>query len=382
VADGAGAGLRGISKESLVTGPNPHAGGNQVPVNGTADLSEAVEAEYEAIRAHLAKSETPNVLIIIAILLMVLSGVNFAIHPDSHHEFHVMDVAVGLILLIVGLLLRARTVRPSGARWAFVSCMVLMVLSLSLQVGIDPATSPGYVIVAICLVGPLALSWEPFTAGVVAMTICLSVVTTPPVSGAVSDWAFLALTAALASALLMMVRLRSLRAQAVAVVQANEMATTDPLTGVLNRRGLENVLPTFAASAKRLLLTISVYFIDVDGLKAANDAHGHAFGDEILQGVATAIRSTVRAGDLVARWGGDEFVVVGIGTESDNSEFAARLGRSIRWGGLDLSRWCGTVSVGRASGLLDAGTVEEFVTRADADMYGRRSQRRGTQTSN
>jgi diguanylate cyclase (GGDEF)-like protein len=365
-----------------VTGPNPHAGGNQAPVNATAELSGAVEAEYEAIRAHLAKSETPNVLIVIAILVMLLSGIDFAMHPDSHHEFHVMDVAVGLILLIVGLLLRARTVRPSAARWSFVSCMVLLVISLSVQVQIEPATSPGYVIIAICLVGPLALSWGPFTAGAVTMGMALSVVTLTPANGAVSDWPFLTLTAALASALLLLVRLRSLRAQAVAVVQANEMATTDPLTGVLNRRGLENVLPTFAASAKRLLLTISVYFIDVDGLKAANDAHGHAFGDEILQGVATAIRSTVRAGDLVARWGGDEFVVVGIGTEADNSEFAARLGRSIRWGGLDLNRWCGTVSVGRASGLLDAATVEEFVTRADADMYGRRSRRRDTQTSN
>jgi diguanylate cyclase (GGDEF)-like protein len=365
-----------------VTGPHPHAGGNPGDVHGTVELSGDVDVEYEAIRTHLARTETPNVLMIIAILVMLLSGVNYVMHPHSHHEFHVMDVAVGLILLIVGLLLRARAVRPSGARWSFVSCMVLLVISLSVQVAIDPATSPGYVLIAICLVGPLALSWKPFTAGVVAMMISLSVVTTTPESGAVSDWAFLALTATLASALLLLVRLQSLRAQAVAVVQANEMATTDPLTGVLNRRGLENVLPTFAASAKRLLLTISVYFIDVDGLKAANDTYGHAFGDEILQGVATAIRSTVRAGDLVARWGGDEFVVVGIGTAADNSEFAARLGRSIRWGGLDLKRWSGTVSIGRASGLLDAGTVEEFVTRADADMYGRRSERRRTQTSN
>lgn len=342
------------------------------------DTSSPIDTEYDAIRADMAKSETPNALIIVAILVVALSTINFAIRPASYPEFHVIDFATALVLLSVGVALRTITIPPAGARWSFAGCMVMLVVALLVQVRMDPSTNPAYVLIVICLVGPLTLSWGPFTtASITMVALAAAVIATLPNRDTV-DWTFLAVTSALGGGVLLHLRLQSIHALAATAVRVNEMATTDPLTGALNRRGLEEVLPTLAATATRLRLPVTVFFVDVDGLKSANDAHGHAFGDKVLQAVADAIQSTARAGDLVARWGGDEFLIIGMGGETDSSGFAARLGRSIRWSDGDFLNWCRSVSVGHSSGRLDVLTAEELVAAADADMYEQRTRRRAT----
>jgi len=84
-----------------------------------------------------------------------------------------------------------------------------------------------------------------------------------------------------------------------------DAARTDALTGLLNRRGLTEELLELG---KRW--TLGVMMADVDGFKKINDRHGHACGDAALQQVGTRLRNVVRQRDLVARWGGDEFLVV------------------------------------------------------------------------
>ena len=85
---------------------------------------------------------------------------------------------------------------------------------------------------------------------------------------------------------------------------------TDPLTGVLNRRGFERELKRALAYLKRYDTSAALLFVDLDRFKAINDSHGHAAGDAVLRAVAMVIARQVRASDLVARLGGDEFVVL------------------------------------------------------------------------
>jgi diguanylate cyclase (GGDEF)-like protein len=86
------------------------------------------------------------------------------------------------------------------------------------------------------------------------------------------------------------------------------ISQTDPLTGLLNRRGLQRALQPAIDASDATHLT-AVYLIDLDGFKAVNDTHGHEAGDELLVQVGQRLRAAVRETDLVARLGGDEFVI-------------------------------------------------------------------------
>jgi diguanylate cyclase (GGDEF)-like protein len=153
-----------------------------------------------------------------------------------------------------------------------------------------------------------------------------------------------------------------------------ESARQDPLTGVLRRGPLEDLLHSAFAGAQERREPLTVAFCDVDRFKAVNDAHGHAAGDRVLAGVARAISSALRAGDAVARWGGEEFVVLMPGTPSGPArDVAERIRRAVEaqaveGGGAPLRV---TISIGQAT--HDARTPfvgpGALVDAADACLY-------------
>jgi len=101
-----------------------------------------------------------------------------------------------------------------------------------------------------------------------------------------------------------MAELERLRAELEAVAQR------DPLTGLLNRRGLDEAFERESKRCARAEEPLTVIVIDVDAFKDVNDAHGHLTGDAALAAIADALRGTVRSTDPIARFGGDEFVIV------------------------------------------------------------------------
>ena len=115
-----------------------------------------------------------------------------------------------------------------------------------------------------------------------------------------------------------------------------------------------------------------VWFADIDGLKAANDGGGHVYGDRVISVVADAITASTREGDLVARWGGDEFVVVGLGSEPVGSRREERVREWIRASGSDAGDWVGTVTFGSASHMPQVATLDELISEADQAMYLKR----------
>ena len=86
--------------------------------------------------------------------------------------------------------------------------------------------------------------------------------------------------------------------------QLDHQATYDPMTDVLNRNGLERAIPAVSGAARRSGVRVLVWFVDVRGLKRANDERGHAFGDQVIRATVDALRGCVRANDVLARWGG------------------------------------------------------------------------------
>jgi diguanylate cyclase (GGDEF)-like protein len=139
----------------------------------------------------------------------------------------------------------------------------------------------------------------------------------------------------------------------------------DPLTGALNRKGLAERAPAVRALAQRAERETCVAMVDLDRFKAYNDAHGHRAGDELLVGIVRTWNAALRASDLVARTGGDEFVLVLPG--SSPRDAAATLER-LR--GISPAPWTAGVVPWR-----DDEDVLEAVDRADVLMYRAKAPR-------
>jgi diguanylate cyclase (GGDEF)-like protein len=160
------------------------------------------------------------------------------------------------------------------------------------------------------------------------------------------------------------------------LAMAEREAMTDPLTAVHNRRALEQALARAASRAGRDSRPYSVLLIDVDGLKRLNDRQGHAAGDRGLRLIATAATQAVRGYDFVARYGGDEFVVVLHDGGSDGARATAERVRAKARQLLSSDAVLGgtTISIGVASwrpGL----TPEDLLVEADKEMYAAKHAR-------
>lgn len=155
------------------------------------------------------------------------------------------------------------------------------------------------------------------------------------------------------------------------VAQLEALAVTDHLTGLLNRRGFDEVLRRNLLSAARHEEAGILAFIDLDGFKRINDRHGHAFGDEVLRTVGRYLQHNIRATDYAARLGGDEFAILFVRAEQAPARERARsVVRGINRLSLAYGRHTITTkaSLGLAfyDGNSDAG---ELVSRADRAMY-------------
>ena len=147
-------------------------------------------------------------------------------------------------------------------------------------------------------------------------------------------------------------------------------AATDPLTEVLNRRGFLQGAALVMERSRASLAPVSVLAFDLDHFKSINDRWGHAVGDTILQLFATVARRTMRADDVIGRFGGEEFVAILPGTLTDAAAVAERVRTAFAAAGAELDgrQIVVTVSAGVACGSPLA-TVEALIGRADAALY-------------
>ncbi len=152
-----------------------------------------------------------------------------------------------------------------------------------------------------------------------------------------------------------------------------EMAVTDPLTGLHNRRYMNSQLEALVARANRGGDPVAVLVLDIDHFKAVNDSLGHDAGDEVLREFSVRLATNVRAVDLPCRFGGEEFVVVMPGTTLDDAHrIAERIRRDVGaspfriLGGEPLSI---TVSVGVAASMGGDDTPASLLKRADEGVY-------------
>ena len=162
------------------------------------------------------------------------------------------------------------------------------------------------------------------------------------------------------------------RALDAALLAATRLATTDPLTGLLNRRGLWEAIPVLVAMAGPERREVALLLCDLDHFKRINDTLGHGVGDEVLRRVAAILRDHVRRDDVVARIGGEEIAVVASCAIPEQAvALAERIRGRVR---VDCAEWQLTVSIGvafddgsRQGDLADR--LDGWLTVADRCLY-------------
>ena len=157
-----------------------------------------------------------------------------------------------------------------------------------------------------------------------------------------------------------------------------ESAYTDGLTGLYNRKFLEQNLKTLLPQVKRDEKNLALLMLDMDHFKAVNDEYGHDIGDKVLKELSRILQENVRESDILVRYGGEEFIVllVGVNSEEDAINIAEKIGTKVRENEIDV--YAGTtiqktVSIGLSMYPQDSSSFDNVIKNADIALYEAKS---------
>ncbi len=318
---------------------------------------------YLAMRMQAAQETIPRAFGLTGGLVLAVTFINAVFSPQGSLLSRAVATAIGIVMLVLALTFGRQSVPPIAMIWVWSAVASLLVIKLCWD-AVD-ASNPvalTYAVVAMIITPAISMAWVPsIVTGLVNLTsitvagLVLETVDTP-------RW-FLAATAALvASFVLLQIRMNSTDSLSLEQLKSNVLASTDPLTGLLARNGLLTLAPSLSAAVERTGGAVYVSLIDIRDLARANADYGMAYGDSVIAAVGRAVTASVPPGDLVSRWDGDCFLVLGIGAAEDSPAFASRIDKAISLTGISLGKTPITVAVGSAAGDPSTSTIDELVS--------------------
>jgi len=344
-------------------------------VNDDRALSPSAEAAFEPGRASL--------LWLLAPLAVAHAGaipVDVSSASGTERIVAVATDGVVALLLLSGLLaVLTRVVPRAGWIVSFLVAISAVGTGARMAVTGDPLTGSG---ICLAFVAALAaVSWAEvrwaWLVGIVAWGTGLAFAD----DGATARW-WWTVVVGLGGLVVAAVLHRGMNRYRWGIEEARtallRLSVIDPLTGIPNRKGLDMLAEPLIENARRQGQAVHCLFIDVDGFREVNEQLGRHSGDTVLEAVAESLKASVRTTDIVCRWSGDQFAVVGPGTGTSPLELERRA-RSRLENDLPVPSevWPGRLSVGSATLVpWDDGDLESMLNRADQDMQLRRSLRR------
>lgn len=218
------------------------------------------------------------------------------------------------------------------------------------------------------------------SVGVAAIALCFMALAYDPKGDSFSSMTYWGSLLALLSPVILVAYITTMLAADIrfAVDKIKQVSDTDDLTGLYNMRAFSAILQRGFKQSVRHAHPLSVVMVDSDNLKSINDAHGHEAGNRLLQHLVRCIRDELRGSDVMARFGGDEFVIMLPETHRRGAqEMAERIRKSVEASRFDVRGGDTriTVSIGVASYPEDGGNLEVILDKADKAMY--RAKQRG-----
>lgn len=343
-------------------------------------VSESLERRRSAVLRHMTAIEAPRVLYLVVGIIVVFDLGYAATGLIMPFNYYLSDVGQSAVHAGVALALQRKLIPDRWAPTAFMTAVVANNAAVTYQAmvihdlgGLVAAQGAlGIIALLLGVSGAVALAWRPFLIGAAACTSITSLSLYNTMPDIWLTWLITMVTAVLVAAVIMYSRYESALDLARAQEAVETLAVVDPLTQLLNRRGLEENASVVLGRARRAGDSFFVVFIDVSGLKRVNDEHGHAIGDRLLQRVSHALHDYCRSSELLCRWGGDEFVLLGVGARPDPDVLHERLQLGIDMTDLE-EYWTPNLWIGAADGTPNTHNLEHVIMLADHDMYARRA---------
>lgn len=323
-------------------------------------------------------------LVLVGVLLAVGAGGD----PVTRRLYFAVVVLHGGLL--AGMSTGWVSLRAAGP-WVFVLPTLILVFRLaSWEVGLaPPPASLGYPIAVLAWFGPaFALAFLVFgrRGGVVISVVTYAVVYAGAAVSSVGGflaargaWEPVAYVAAGHAGLIVVLWVFARKAEQLAATRTRaamleRQATSDPLTGLANRRRLDDELARLLAQARRYEHDLSVVMLDLDYFKNVNDTYGHDTGDQVLVEVAERLKTVVRGADVLGRWGGEEFMLL---TPHTDHAAAFALAERCRRAIAEAPMGVGTVTASFGVATLQADDdARSFRRRADYAMYTAKNEGR------
>lgn len=321
-----------------------------------------MEENYESLRLAAARLDIPRAFALIGMLVMAVGIASTLDHDGEYFAVHLLQFGVALTFLIIGMLFSRGNFRTWTMIWTWAFACIFLVGALLIEseiLGSPLLLAQAYIVMT--AFAPVLLAWRPTIVG--AALMFAEIVALDVING--GEFTFRLLTGAIAalltSAVLLRLRLIFVDALSDERARSSSLASTDALTGCLSRHGLLTLVPLMAGNAERTNQTVCLIKFEVEKLADANEQYGMGYGDELLKTVAGAINANVRAGDLVSRWSGHSFVVVGLGGEPDADALRHRIEEAVRVSGVALGKWSPSIRVSAIAGDPRETTFERML---------------------
>lgn len=336
-----------------------------------------VDAEFREHRINALISVNLNTFWSISVILLAFGVWDYYVDPAHWRVAFIVRIAGALIVIATGLFQKL----PGKARWmplmAKVRLAVAVVTAVIAASMLDTGFGFGVAgLVAIFLTGPYVAidSRDLLQTNVLLMAVLVPAVLALglPAFDMVGTAVFVLLAVAVSTLLGRVLETSNRRAFALEQ-ELHHDARTDSLTGLANRRAMEERGRVELKLAKRSGAPVSVILADLDHFKAINDRHGHKAGDAALVIVASVLRAALRESDALGRWGGEEFIAVLPATGAAGArEVAERMRSAIEATTFDGPQQRATISAGvTTSKQIDDPALEWdlLIKEADRRLY-------------